>query len=126
MHQLPAGRQVAILAGRGECAPVRIVVAIATGGKRNVRIGHEHFGVFGARAMTLRAGDSFVQSGQRIFRGAVVESAGRLPGIERMASRAIGAKLSAMLVAVTRGAGWGKTQVGVVQIFCQNSRAPVL
>ena len=90
-HQFPSRRHVAALARRGERSLMRVVMAIAASAEPNIGVRYEYLGVLCTRAVALRAGYSFMQPRQRIFCRAVVETTGRLPGLHRVAARAIGA-----------------------------------
>ena len=105
LQHLPAGGDVAALAGSGERSAVRVLMAIGAGGERNVFVRNKDLGVFACRLVALRARHFLVQSGQRVVGGAVIEAAGGLPGFQRVTTGAVRSQLAAMLIGMAVRAG---------------------
>jgi len=121
-YAFPVCRVVTGLARCREAAFVRVGVAgrALVKGKPGVfdvglgiRNGHMAFG----------AGKRSVRAGELEFRGAVVESGGRLPSGGSVAARTVGSNLPMVLVRMATGAISRKAKVGVVEVFDDDARS---
>ena len=112
---------VAGLASLGECAMVRIAVAVAALIERNA--GVARLAVL-TRCVTFGASHGSMQPGQGITRLGMIELAKRerLPVFGIVALLAAGAKSSVVRILVTGGASGRETEVGPAEIFKLDSR----
>ena len=127
-HLLPVGCVVARLARAFEGALVRICVAACASSEGKPRVLNVRLGIrlgnepcSSHRRVAFRAGYRGVRPRQRVFRSRVIKAGSRLPAFCGMASRAVGAKLSAVFILVAAHARAAKSQVGVIEIFYLNS-----
>ena len=127
-HLLPVRCVVARLASAFEGALVGICVAACASSERkprvlDVRLGIKFGNEFGIshRRVAFRTSYRGVRPRQRVFRSRVIKAGSRLPAFCGIASRAVGAKLSAVFILVAACALAAEAQVGVIEIFYLNS-----
>ena len=112
---LPTCRGVAMLAGFFELPAMGVEMTGSTGRKFHVLEAHRT--AWGIRLVAFFAGDRYVQTGQWISRLRVIEFLSRLPIRRVMATLAILAQLSFVIVHVARDAFLRQPQVGLAEIF---------
>lgn len=125
-YPLPVRRVMARLASAFESALVRIGVAADTCGERDPCVFDVGFGVsrgnfaISHRGVTFRTSHRGVRTRQRVLRSCMIKAGSRLPAFGGMASRAVGAKLSTVLILMATRARAGESQVGAIQVFYLN------
>ena len=112
---LPTCRSVAMLAGFFELPAMGI--EMASGTSRKFHVLEAHRTAWGIWLVAFFAGNRDVQSGQRVTRLRVIEFLSRLPIGGVMATLAILAQLSFVVVHVARDAFLRQPQVGLAEIF---------
>jgi len=115
-HFLPARRGVAAIAPLADRAAVWILMARCAVSEGKACILDILSSLAGSR-MTLCAGDAGMRATQAVFRGIMLKTAGRLPGVLCVAPRAISPELSPVRILVAGAARRGKAQQCVIKVF---------
>lgn len=99
----PSRGCMAVLAGRGERSTMRVLVAISARVERDIFVTDNQLrgSIAVSRTVALIAGDLFMQAGKWVLRALVIEPGCRSPALRAMASRAVRAELSSMLIGMT-------------------------
>ena len=117
---LPARRGVAMLTGFFELTVMRIEMARIT--RRKFHVFEARRPAWGFGLVTFFAGDRLVQTCKRVARLGVIELLCRFPIGRVMATCAIRAQLSFVIVHVARDAFLRQPQVGLAEIFIPDQR----